>query len=327
MTAVPLIRIFPVRWLLKPAKTTTQLLRGAFVSLVFSVGLSGCTTSEGAVAVTGARTVDASQSLALPAPGGPAIVSVIEQRYSNAVKQQVILSTSAATPGQNMIDVRMFGPMEWARGGEKRLPYRSALASDISREIRGAVPGVRMHMSGLFLRNNYGPFAYAYGESASGDSCIYGWQQLRADESERSSFRNSGAIQVRLRLCESGSSEKALLSVMYGYTLTGSFASEQWNPYGRPNGVDPSIGADGSPIYPKESELSAGAEVPRPRARAPRATNNDAIVQEDETAAKQIVDVPAPTGADAEEDTPDAATGAKVIVPGPGCENGNAQCN
>jgi hypothetical protein len=326
MIAVPVIRIFPAKWLPKPAKTTTLLLRGAIVSLMFSVGLSSCTTSEGAVAVAGARTVDASQSLILPAPGGPAIVSVVEQRYSNAVKQQIILSTSAATPGQNMIDVKMFGPMEWARDGEKRLPYRTALDSAISREIHAAVPGVRMHMSGLFLRNNYGPFGYAYGESASGDSCIYGWQQLRADEAERSSFRNSGAIQVRLRLCENGSSEKELLSVMYGYTLIGSFASEQWNPYGSPRSVDASIGADGNPIYPKETELSAGVEFSKPRVRTPRVAA-DAIKQEDEAATEQLVDVPSPSGVDDSEQTPDAATGAKVIVPGPGCENGNAQCN
>lgn len=306
--------------------------RLALASLLLCLGLSGCTSSQGAVAVTGARTVDASQALILPAPGGPAIVSVVEQRYANAVEQQVILSTSAATAGQNQMTVRMYGPMEWAQQGKNSLPYRSLLAADIGREVRSALPGVPMQTSGLFLRNNYGPFGYAFGRSTSGDACFYAWQQLRADESERSNFRNSGAIQVRVRLCESGASEKELLSVMYGYTLTGSFASDQWNPYGSPKDVDAAIGADGNPIYPRDVELSSAVKVASPRPVIRRAASTSqveqhAAEQQDENAAKRVVDVPSPSGESDAVQQSDASTGAKVVVPGPGCENGNAECN
>src|SRR5690606_3069830 len=52
---------------------------------------------------------DAHEAVALPPPGGPAVISVIERRFSNAIQQDIILSTSATTPGQNMLRVQMFG--------------------------------------------------------------------------------------------------------------------------------------------------------------------------------------------------------------------------
>ncbi|MBL0372157.1 cellulose biosynthesis protein BcsN [Rhizobium sp. KVB221] len=315
---------------LRQSRVALQVGAKSLVALVlFSSMVSSCTTPKGGTVITRAATVDPSQAMILPAPGGPSIVSVIETRYSNAVEQEVVLSTSAATPGQNSLLVKMYGPMDAGTAGQKSLAYRSLLTSDLGREIRAAMPGVPMHMSGLFLRNNYGPFGYAFGNSASGDSCIYGWQQLRSPEGERSNFRNSGAFQIRLRLCESGSSEKDLLSVMYGYTLTGSFASVQWNPYGSPRSIDADMGSEGSPIYPREAEISAGEQsvVPRPVPRRPRVARlqSDAVVQQrEEDAAKSIVDVPAPDLGEVMPATQDTSIGAKVVVPAPGCDG---ECN
>jgi hypothetical protein len=138
---------------------------------------------------------------------------------------------------------------------------------------------------------------------------------------------------VRLRLCEAGASEKDLLSVMYGYTLTGSFASEQWNPYGAPAGIDSRLGADAQPIYPRDAELSSAtptrSSVAMPRART-RTTSVDEAAEptvQDQDAAQSLVDIPSP---EIVADTPqssDAAAGAKVVVPAPACANGNESCN
>ena len=41
------------------------------------------------------------EAVIMPPPGGPAIVSVLEEQFSNAIDQQIMLRTDARTPGQN----------------------------------------------------------------------------------------------------------------------------------------------------------------------------------------------------------------------------------
>lgn len=320
-----------IRALSAPKHDGGVVRRAASVLLcVFMTGLAGCTATRSGVTFAGSRTVNAGNALILPAPGGPAVLSVIEQRFSNAIEQKVILSTTASTSGQNYMSIRMYGPMERETQGTKPLSYRSVSEGFLAQEARRAVPGVAMKSSGLFLRNAYGPFGYAFGQNGAGDSCLYGWQQLRTDESGRQAFRNVGAIQIRVRLCEAGVSEKALLSVMYGYTVTGGFSSDQWNPYGGPPSVERTLGETGTPIYPADTELAsapATANVTIRKARPRRVVVDDGARQrEEEAAAKRLVDVPSPIGSDV---TPAGQTddGASVIVPGPDCAEGNQNCN
>lgn len=302
-------------------------------------GLAACTVTKSGTTISAPRTVEASQAMILPAPGGPTVISVIEQRFSDAVEQKVILGTDATNEGQNYLSIRMYGPMERGTQGEKSLGYHALTSAALSGEIYRAMPGVPMKRSGLFLRNTYGPIGYAFGHTSGGDSCIFGWQQLRSSNAERSGYRNVGAIQVRLRLCENGASEKELLSVMYGYTVTGSFSSDQWNPFGRPRDAAATVGVNGEPIYPNEAELSdppkvAAVRAVRQRPVVKRQAEENAV---DEAAdldnAKPIVEVPAPSGDDTgsmptENDAmPDNATGKQVLVPAPGCQDGAANCN
>lgn len=274
----------------------------------------------------------------MPAPGGPAVISVIEERFSNAVEQKVILGTDAATEGQNYFNIRLFGPMEGRARGNKSLSYHSVSAVALNNEALRAVPGVAMKTSPLFLRNSYGPFGYAFGQSKNGDSCIFGWQQLRSGEEQRKSFRNTGAIQIRLRLCEAGASEKSLLAVMYGYTVTGSFASDQWNPFGPAKDLSANV-ASGDPIYPDDSELRSPAKVvsTEPVRRRPVVVQRQADpvddTVEDESAAKRVVDVPLPTDTSSDASTSDdkvttdEAAKSPVLVPGPACADGDSSCN
>lgn len=301
-------------------------------------GLSACTATRSATTFSAPRTIDASQAMIMPAPGGPTVISLIEERYADGVEQKVILGTDATNTGQNYLSVRIYGPMERETQGIKRLGYKSVTSVTLTNEAIRAVPGVAMKASPLFLRNSYGPFGYAFGQTTAGDSCIYGWQQLRSSNNERQNFRNVGAIQIRLRFCENGASEKQLLGVMYGYTVTGSFASEQWNPFGKPKEVGATISGD--PIYPEDSELAepVAAVTTKPVRRNPVVidTRNDEAATEqsiaDEDAAKRVVDVPAPVdGDDASPSdgmaTPDGTSESSVMVPSPGCPEGNSSCN
>ncbi|TGP39326.1 cellulose biosynthesis protein BcsN, partial [bacterium M00.F.Ca.ET.230.01.1.1] len=92
----------------------------------------------------------------------------------------------------------------------------------------------------------YGAFSYAAGKGRGEDTCLYGWQDIRSPESMRQDFRNLGRIKVRLRLCQSGASIERLLAVMYNYTITGTYASPSWNPYGTPQAVDKNLGRPGN---------------------------------------------------------------------------------
>lgn len=309
--------------------------------LTLVAGLAGCTATKSATTISAPRTIEASQAMIMPAPGGPSIISLIEARFSDGVEQKVILGTDATNEGQNYLSIRMYGPMERETRGKKKLGYRAFTSAALSGEVGRAMPGVPMKISGLFLRNTYGPIGYAFGHTKGGDSCIFGWQQLRSSDAERSSYRNVGAIQIRLRLCENGASEKELLSVMYGYTVTGSFSSDQWNPFGRAKNADSTIGVDGEPIYPNDSELSEPPKavtvqpVMRHRSVVAKRHTEESVVEEtvDEEKGKRIVDVPAPSDADTDsmstenDAISDDANGKQVLVPGPGCMDGTANCN
>jgi hypothetical protein len=64
-------------------------------------------------------------------------------------------------------------------------------------------------------------------------------------------------IQIRLRLCDARASERQLLGIVYGYTVTGTFDGDIWNPYGAPPPADPALGQTGAPIYPDEGGYRA----------------------------------------------------------------------
>lgn len=221
--------------------------------LAISTAAAGCGSTGTVTRPASPLLVASEQALALPPPGGPAIVGVVERQRGNGVEQTISLATSSKVQGQNYLTIQFFGA-DVSSG--QSAPFRTIRERDLTREMAAAVPGVRMSRSLTFLQNSYGPFAYAAGRSAFGDTCIFAWQQIRAGATSNGIGRDFGMIQVRLRICDAHATEEQLLSAAYGYTITGTFDGVQWNPFGEPSPADPRLGRTGQPIYP-----SAGASV------------------------------------------------------------------
>jgi hypothetical protein len=232
---------------------------GLLLALAVST-LSGCVAKDGIRTPSAAATVTTENAFVLPPPGGPSILNVVQHEFNNAVQQDIYLFTSAANSGQNFLEVTFFGPVGVDSDSKKGLGYASVRDSTIDRDMHRALPGVAMQRSGIYVQNNYGPFGYATGKSAQGDTCLYAWQQVRSSDNARSGMLNRGTVQVRLRLCDSRATPEQLLRIMYGYTITGTFSADGWNPYDSAPTVDPSLGRTGNPIYP----VTSAADQPPP---------------------------------------------------------------
>jgi len=241
--------------------------------LTLLVLAGGCASGGAPQVFNSTRVVDSQEAYALPPPGGPSIVSVIQRNYNNAVQQEILLSNSAHTPGQNVLRVQFFGPVKPNLSGGDTLRDRQLGTTNISREMRGTLPGVAMQRSPNFVQNRYGPFGFASGRSRSGDTCIYAWQRIRPPETQTRWLTGRGSIQVRLRLCDAKLTEEQLLAVMYGYTINAAFNDYSWNPYGEPAGVPESLGRPGADIYPAGPGMPPAASLappPAPQVSAPR---------------------------------------------------------
>ncbi len=298
--------------------------RYLLAGFAITAALAGCGARDGVRLSDTAVTVPDETAFALPPPSGPAIVNIVEHRFSDSTQQDIFLFTSASTPGQNVLRVQLFGPVGLHMDGQKGLGYSSIRASEIAKEMRRELPGIGLTQSPLYLQNNYGPFSYAYGRGHGNDACLYAWQQIRSPEEARTVFQNRGTIQVRLRLCEEGASEEKLLSTMYGYTIRAAFNARGWNPYGEPASVDPTLGRTGNPIYPKSEDLrgSPTAAVkdmrPLPALRQKQAVRTIEKVEPVKQATLEET-IPLPAGTD---------IGA-VVVPSPDCmtqSEGATQC-
>jgi hypothetical protein len=218
--------------------------------VIGSVLLAGCSRGLPLRSDEPTRMVPAHQAFAVPEVGGPSVTAVLEKRYANATEQDVLLATSAATPGQNMLRIQIFGPVETALANRDTLRAGYLPAKNINAEMRELIPGVRMQTSGYYVQNKYGPFGYAVGRTSSGDTCLYAWQRITSTGFKQTWIGNKGSIQVRLRLCDQNASEQRLLQSMYGYTINASFKNKNWNPYGEPLPPDETLGRPGAPTYP-----------------------------------------------------------------------------
>ncbi|TPW32459.1 cellulose biosynthesis protein BcsN [Martelella alba] len=234
----------------KAGTNGTGLLCGA-AAIGLSLLLSAC---AGPVMPYGAatRTALPEDALVMPPPGGPAIVSVLEHQYSNALQQRILLTTNARTQGQNYIQTQFFGVENYSRLNGQSLAYHSVNETNIAETMREEIPGVVMKQSPYYVQNNYGPFGYAFGYGRGNDLCMYGWQQIRPGRDTRQAFGQAGTIQIRVRFCETGASEDDLLGIMYGYTINGAVEAYGWNPYGDANSPPPLLGKTGAPTYPKQ---------------------------------------------------------------------------
>lgn len=238
----------------------------------------------------------AERAFVLPDPGGPAVLSVTERRYGNAVEQRIFLETNAQTPGQNHFSVQLYGPVDWRTSGRSTLPSQGFLPPTNWRtEARAVMPGVALRPSPYFVRNRYGPFGYAMARGQGSDLCMYGWQTISAAGNSRNLFRNGGAVQIRLRFCRMGASEESLLRMMYSYTMTSFFRDFAWNPLGTP--LEAEVAERGD-VYPT-GDLGLARIVPEgpravPRATAPRRSRPAVSTQPQESVPPPAV--PAPIG-------------------------------
>ncbi|WP_439624633.1 cellulose biosynthesis protein BcsN [Shinella sp.] len=287
--------------------------------------VAGCAARPGVGIATLSTTVPTSSALVLPAPGSLSIISVVQRQYTNAIEQQIALSTSAATSGQNFISIQAFGPAETVALPAGALAFKPVQHGAIRSEMRTYLPGRSLAISANFVRNNYGPFGYAYGRGAGDDGCLYGWQQIRSDEADRNHLNSLGMLQIRLRVCQTGASEKELVEMMYGYTIVGGFSGTTWNPYGTPASVDSQIGG-GQPLRVAVEErkvpvttvrVETEARVPAtrrlPEKKPTLLDTGDAVI------------VPSPTGGASTE-----TEGEAVVVPSPVCVTstaGSTTCN
>ena len=208
--------------------------------------LASCATKDPSAIAYGKRDIGIDEAFVLPS--NRSVVGITQERASNAIVQTIALNTHSTLSGGNYFRVTFFGPVNSAGASENTLSYQSLTEGRISRELRTEMAGITMVRSPYYVQNNYGPFSYATGTTSSGESCIYAWQQIRSPSHAQNFFQNRGRIDLRLRLCESGSSQEKLLASMYEFTINATIAASSWNPYGEPAGPSADIGRMGSPL-------------------------------------------------------------------------------
>ncbi|WP_180355925.1 cellulose biosynthesis protein BcsN [Aliirhizobium smilacinae] len=210
------------------------------------------------------KSVPPEQAMVMPPPAGPAVVSIIERRFNNAISQDIHLGTDASTPGQNMLKVQLYGTESAYRHADNSLGMSSITEGRISSEMRQSLPRIAMAKSQFYVQNAYGPFGYAFGRGRGSDLCLYAWQQIRTRD-QGTPFANYGVIQIRLRTCEANATEQKLLSVMYNFTINASVDALGWNPYGANREFNSAVGTTGAPIYPRPASAEPIVQTLPPR--------------------------------------------------------------
>ena len=233
--------------------------------------------------VTRAVVVAPGSAMVVPPLGGPPIVAVTQRSYENAISQEIRLATRGATPGENAIYATFFTAADVvdSDGVEGNLLKMPAFEDETAmREIEERFPGVAMEPSAVFVQNKYGPFSYAFGRGVGGEACLYAWQKLARSDSIF--LPKSGAITIRIRLCDPRATEASLLRVAYDYSISASLSRPGWRPVDDAPPPAPRLGKPGAPIYPvvqpeawetPEPAVSARAK-PRQRSGAPRAMSS-----------------------------------------------------
>jgi len=215
--------------------------------------------------------VDPGRAMIMLPPGGPAVISVTQRSYENAIAQTIALATHGRSSGENAIEVAFFTAADLpdttgVEGNLLKVPGIDDVS--VARDIEERLPGVAMAPSAVFVQNRYGPFGYAFGRGNGGDACLYAWQRIADGDSI---FRpKSGAVSVRMRICDPLASEASLLRLAYEYSLNASLRRSGWSPAGDAPGPAPGLGKAGAPIYPLAPVAAPQSPSPR-RAARPRA--------------------------------------------------------
>lgn len=274
---------------------------------------AGCTMRPDLGFMSLTAQVPVTEAIVVPPPGGPAVIAVLQRKYPNGVTQEIALSTASSTLGQNAFYVGFINNPEAVSEEGDVLRLRPPNPERIQIEMEERLPGIDMHTSLLYAQNKYGPFGFATGRSATGDLCLYAWQQI--EPAEPALFVPHGAISVRLRLCDADATEAQLLRTMYSFTISAYMDSGGWTPYGSPPPPPAFLGQMDAPIDPLASRN--GIPSSRPRSLSP--ASRTAI--EEEPTSTRIIDkdtVPAEPVQPAAPNLPSAPpTGYPVVPPPP----------
>lgn len=229
--------------------------------------------------------------IALP-PGSPPIIGVTQRGYENAIAQTISLATRGRTPGENTIQVAFFTAADLpestgVEGNLLKLPGIDDFA--VAQDMEERLPGVAMAPSAVFVQNRYGPFGYAFGRGSGGEACLYAWQRIADGDSV---FRpRSGAVSVRMRICDPKATEASLLRLAYEYSLNASLRRSGWSPAGDAPAPAPGLGQAGAPIYPLPQASAEDAPKPR-RAARPRPLREPQIETDHARGAQPVPDRP-----------------------------------
>lgn len=272
------------------------MLARAVGCVVLAAALAGCASTRAVQEPRTATTVPLSEAMIFPPPGGPALLSIVETNYANAVHQEIALATNARTAGENRITITRF-LAEGGTGDMGELADPLPAQIDLYAEAAAAWPDVQLLRSPFYVQNAYGPFGYAVGGAPTGDTCVYAWQRI-APTLRPSGRVDRGAVSIRLQLCDRTSSEQALLRIMYEMRLR--------DPVFEPWRASPLIGAGGAPILPQSSEGVLNV-LDLPEAQPPR--------QRTQQPSQPATPAPAPAPTPAPLPAP---TGPTVPLPGGG---------
>jgi hypothetical protein len=276
-----------------------QGIRFAVATVLAGTLLAACSTTQVQTPRT-ATTVPLHDAMIFPPPGGPAMISVVETNFANAVRQEIALASNARTPGENHVTITRF----LTRGGDGNfgeLGDPVADNEDLYTQASAAFPDVSMMVSPFYVQNYYGPFGYAVGGAPTGDKCVYARQRIEP-EAATTGRVTRGSVVIRLQLCDRDASERALLDMMFNMRLR--------DPVFQPWRASPIIGAPGAIILPQTgSGFQNVLDLPEAQ---PRGTTSPA----------PVVQAPAPTPVATTPTPVPQPTGPLVPLPGGGTSGG-----
>lgn len=289
----------------RQAKSLGRALRALAILPILAAG--ACTTRSEVGFATLMNEVPATRAIIVPPTGGPSIVAVLQRSYQNGLSQEIALSTASLTPGQNAFYVTFATGSRGLSEIDDVLSLPSSITQDrIAGEMEERMPGIEMQTSLVYVQNRYGPFGFATGRSASGDTCLYAWQRI--EPNEPAIFVPGGVISVRLRLCDAAATQEQLLRSMYGFTISAYYMSGSWNPYGPPPPVPAQLGQIDAPIYPLGMGIASPVVTRQRRIRVERTTAPSRLIDKDTVA---------PEKAPAALEMPEGPPSGYPIVPPP----------
>ncbi len=139
----------------------------------------------------------------LPAAAGN-VLSVRDTRFSNGLRQEIVLEGPHAMTGENKIVVEALTPpiAGVAPGNDLRLASPSD--TEIQFELAKVFPDVAMEVSSDVEHGSQGPFGYASGKNGR-LNCLYAWEYLAPQRPlsllEGASGTGVYPASVRVRLC------------------------------------------------------------------------------------------------------------------------------